>query len=130
MSNDDLTSNLPEEPTLDAAEAKTISLPPALVEQIQSAPELLVQLARGQLALVQDRMVRRVLTDPNTTVGAYAQVHDALAKVAFGKGGGAGGESLGGRGPSFQINILRASKKGQGVTIEAEKEVLSIDAEA
>lgn len=121
MDNEDLSAGLEvDERKLTAAESKAISLPPALVEMVQGSPDLLVQLARGQLALVQDRMVRRVLQDPQATSQQFAQVHDALAKVAFGKGGAGGGGEGVSRGPQFQINILRAPKRGDGVTIDAQ----------
>lgn len=126
MDNDDLSAGLDEaEPTgLKPAEAKAISMPPALVEEIQGTPELLQALARGQLALIQDRMVRKVLSDPNATVGAYAQVHDALAKIAFGRGGGAASGAGEGAGkPGVQINIIRAARRGDAITIEGEKVV-------
>lgn len=57
-------------------------MPPALVEAAQEDPEVLTKLTRGQLAVIQDRMVRRVLADQDVSVGALVSVHDALAKNA------------------------------------------------
>lgn len=101
----------PLNPALD----KAIAMPPALVEAIEKDPELLVQLTRGQLAIVQDRLVRRALTDPQITIAQLAAVHEALAKQASLKGGqqplaGAGG-------PQVVINFIRAPGKAP-VTIE------------
>lgn len=79
--------DLPDEITVDdfelppAVEAH-IAMPPALVEAVQEDPELLVQLTRGQLAVVQDRMVSRVMKDPDATIGQLASVHEQLSKNA------------------------------------------------
>lgn len=95
--NEDLTSNLPAElEELSPATQHHIAMPPALVEAAQEDPEVLTKLTRGQLAVVQDRMVRRVLGDPDATVTQLAAVHKALsdnaqmkqAVTAAGAGGG------------------------------------------
>lgn len=110
----DLTAGLepiPLPPALNAA----IAMPPALVEAIEKDPELLVELTRGQLAIVQDRLVRKALGDPEVTLSQLAAVHEALTKNANLKGSQAG---VAGAGPQVTINILRAPGKAAGVTIE------------
>ena len=108
----DLTAGLepiPLPPALNAA----IAMPPALVEAIEKDPELLVELTRGQLAIVQDRLVRKALGDPQVTLSQLAAVHEALTKNANLKPA-AGGH--GGSGVQVTINFVRA--KGEGVTID------------
>lgn len=81
--NEDLTANLPVElEELPPATKDHITLEPALVEAAQEDPEVLVGLTRGQLAVVQDRMVRKVLGDRDATVTALATVHRALSENA------------------------------------------------
>lgn len=72
----------PELKPMNPAEAAAIAMPPALIQAIEEDPELLVRLTRGQLAIVQDRLVRRALTDPEITLSQLAVVHEALAKQA------------------------------------------------
>lgn len=96
---------------LDPAVDAHISMPPALVEAVQEDPELLAKLTRGQLAVVQDRMVRNVLGNPDTTIGQLATVHKALSdnaqlKPAPGQGGAAAGTQL-------VINFIVGGKKEQ-----------------
>jgi hypothetical protein len=76
---------------------QAIALPPALVEAVQEDPELLVSLTRGQLAVVQDRMVQKVIGDPEASVAQLATVHKALSDNAQLKqqtGVTAGGQQL------------------------------------
>lgn len=61
---------------------KHVSVPPQLVEAVQEDPELLVKLTRSQMAVVQDRMVRRVLEDADVSLSALAAVHERLSKGA------------------------------------------------
>ena len=102
---------------VDPTALSKVAMPPALVEAIQNDPELLVALARGQLSLVQDRMVRKVLNDPHATAAAMAVVHERLSKIARVDGGAAPA----GHGGSAQvvINIIRRSGS-KGLTIEGQ----------
>lgn len=106
---------------------KTIAMPPALVEAIEKDPDLLVALTRGQLAIVQDRLVRKALTDPEISLGQLAMVHEALTKNAALKNpqpspiaGGAGGAKV-------VINIMRAPGR-EAVTIESGEHKVVADA--
>lgn len=71
---------------INPALAAAISMPPALVQALEKDPELLVELTRGQLAIVQQRLVQKALTDPEITLGQLATVHEALVKNAHLKG--------------------------------------------
>ena len=93
---------------------QAISLPPALVEAVQENPELLTQLTRGQLAVVQDRMVQKVLGDPQASVGALATVHKALSDNAQLKKNDAAATAAG---TQVVINFIRAPGK-ETVTID------------
>lgn len=114
--NEDLTSNLPAElEELPPATQHHIAMAPALVEAAQEDPEVLTKLTRGQLAVVQDRMVRKVLGDSEATIGQLATVHKALSdnaqlKQAAAAVGGAGGVT---------INFVFGKKK-ESLVIEGE----------
>lgn len=111
--NDDLTSNLPVElEELPPATQHHIALSPALVEAAQEDPDLLVQLTRGQLAVVQDRMVRRVLGDPDVSVGALATVHKALSENAQLKNQAAVAANAG---AGVTINFIVGGKKDKPI---------------
>jgi hypothetical protein len=69
------------EPVSPAASA-AIRVAPALVTAVQEDPDALTKLTRGQLLLVQDRMVRKVLSDPDASATALAVVHERLSKNA------------------------------------------------
>lgn len=116
--NDDLTSNLPAEEDfkLPVAVEHAIAMAPALVEAVQEDPELLAKLSRGQLAVVQDRMVRRVLGNPDSTIAQLAQVHSALSTNAQLKP--AAGTMVGG-GNQVIINFIRAPGK-ETVVVEGQ----------
>lgn len=62
--------------------SNTLLVPPQLVEAVQEDPELLVQLTRSQLVVVQDKMVRAILDDNKATVAQMAVVHERLSKNA------------------------------------------------
>lgn len=120
--NDDLTANLPVElEELDPTVDRYIALPPALVEGAQDDPELLTKLTRGQLAVVQDRMVRRVLGDPEATVGALAAVHKALSENAQLKP--AQGARAPGDGAGVVINFIVGGEK-KTLTIEGQAQAI------
>jgi hypothetical protein len=103
-----------------------IKVPPQLVEACQGDPELLVALARGQLALVQDRLVRKVLNDPEASVGQMAAVHERLSKIA--RVENAGQQSNAGQ--QVTINIIRGEGR-PAVTIEGTaQKVVTPDADA
>jgi hypothetical protein len=93
---------------------QAISLPPALVEAVQENPELLTELTRGQLAVVQDRMVQKVLGDPAASVAMLTAVHKALSDNAQLKPQAG---AVGGGGAQVVINFIRAPGK-ETVTIE------------
>jgi hypothetical protein len=94
--------------TLNPNTQQAINLPPALVEAVQENPELLTQLTRGQLAVVQDRMVQRVLGDPAASVSALATVHKALSDNAQLKKNDA---TAAGGGTQVVINFIRSAGK-------------------
>lgn len=95
------------------AVAQTVALHPAIVEDVAVNPEKLVELTRSQLAIVQDRMVRKILTDPQATIGQFANVHERLSKNANLTPQQAVGGSA-----QVVINFIRAGK--EPVTIEAQ----------
>ena len=93
---------------LDPATKQHLALPPALVEAVQDDPELLVQLTRGQLAVIQDKMVQKVISDPDVSVGALATVHERLSKNARMEKGEI---VAGGGGAAVVINFVVGGKK-------------------
>lgn len=101
---------------MSAAEAHAVALSPKLVELCQDDPELLQRLARGQLAIVQDRLVRKVLNNPDVTPAQLAIVHERLSKISRVEGTP---PAAGGAGQQVTINIIRAPGKDQ-VVIEGE----------
>lgn len=111
----DKNSPGPLEPVSPAA-AQKIAISPQLVELCQKNPEILVELARGQLAIVQDRLVRMAIANPEATVSQLAAVHEQLSKIARvgGKEQGVGGGQQ-----QVVINIIRGAGK-EKVVIEGE----------
>lgn len=108
------------------AELAPIEVPPALIEACQDEPELLTMLARGQLALVQQRMVQKILNHPDASIGQFVAVHERLAKIAKIEGNQAQGPGSGAQ--QVVINIIRAPGKEQ-VTIEGEAKRVEIPSE-
>ena len=100
---------------LKPAVAAALALAPALVEACQDDPELLTALTRGQLAVVQDKMVQRALTDPEVSLSQLAAVHDALSKNAQLKKT----ESAGPSGQSITINFVREARN-EKVVVEGQ----------
>lgn len=114
MSGVEETPELPTE-TLDLATESHIHMPPALVQAAQEDPEVLVKLTRGQLAVVQDRMVQKVLTEADTSLSALATVHERLSRNAkIDKA-----DAIVGGGAAVVVNFIVGGKK----------EVLTIDNE-
>lgn len=103
-------------PEINPAHEKAIDLPPQLVELCQNDPEILVALARGQLAVVQHLLVRKALA-ADVSVAQLAAVHERLTKVARIEGDKQAGPAGGGQ--QVVINIIRAPGKEQ-VTIEGQ----------
>jgi len=107
---------------VDPTSLQHVSLPPALVQQCQDDPEALVKLSRGQLAIVQDRMVRMVLGNPEATVGQYAAVHERLSKnsrIETVQPAAGGGQQV-------VINIIRGEGR-PAVTIEGQSTKVADD---
>lgn len=93
-----------------------VAVPPALIEEVQQNPDALVEITRGQLALVQDRMVRKVLADGSASIAQLAVVHERLSKNAGFESKERGG---GGKPPQVVINFIRDGERAP-VTITAE----------
>lgn len=110
MTDHDVTED--RSPLENKAVAKPLQLPPAAIEAIATEPERLVELTRSQLAIVQDRMVRKILMDPSASIGQFAAVHERLSKNANLTPQHAIGGSA-----QVTINFIRAGK--ESVTIEA-----------
>lgn len=111
--SEELTELPPEQ--LDPATEAHIHMPPALVQAAQDDPEVLVKLTRGQLAVVQDRMVQKVLTEADTSLSALATVHERLSRNAKIEKA----DVVGGAGAAVVVNFIVGGKK----------EVLTIDNE-
>lgn len=107
---------------LNPAEAKPLELAPALIEAVQEDPELLVHITRSQLAVVQDRMVKKLLENKDASMAQYAAVHEQLSKNARIKEApaGAGGQS---GGTQVVINFIRAPGH-EKVVIEGQSTVV------
>lgn len=117
----DPTEHVPPSP----AELAPIGVPPALIEACQEDPELLTLLARGQLALVQHKMVHKILNHPDASIGQFVAVHERLSKIAKVEGPD---KSKEGGGQQVVINIMRMGGKEQ-VTIEGEAKRVEAPAE-
>lgn len=90
-----------------------VAVAPALVEAVQKNPDLLREITLGQLMIVQDRMVRKVLTDPEASAAALALVHERLSKNAKVEAPVQTG------GQQVIINLIRGKGK-EAVTIEGQ----------
>lgn len=98
---------------LNPAVEQQLQIAPALVEAVREDPELLTQVTRAQLAVVQDRLVKKVLSDPDASVAQLAAVHERLAKGAKTETKEQGGPKT----ASVVINFIRGGGR-EGVTIE------------
>lgn len=104
-----------QQTTPDDARLAAITLPPELVTQCKEDPQVLVEMTRGQLAIVQDRMVTKLLTSGEATLAQYAQVHERLSKNA-----GVEPKQFGGSGAGFSIvlNVGPQPSKTEAATID------------
>lgn len=85
-----------------------IDVPPQLVDAVREDPEVLAQLSRAQLLLVQHKLAKKFLYDDNATVAQGTAVAEVLRKTAnLEPKGGAGGA---GSGFSITINIPGTDK--------------------
>ena len=103
------------------AKLAPINMPPALVEACQKDPELLTELTRGQLAVVQDRMVQMALSNPEVTLSQLAAVHDALTKNAQLKKAEAGAGVMAGQ--KVVVNFI-FDRNNEKVVVEGEAKEL------
>jgi hypothetical protein len=99
------------------AELAHIAMPPALIDAAREDPDVIVQLARGQTMLVQDRMVRKLLENPEASIGQYVAVHERLTKTAKID---TAQPAQGGNGNQVVINIVRMAPGKEKVTIEGQ----------
>jgi hypothetical protein len=67
---------------LPLATKKSLAIPPALVEAVQEDPSLIAQISRSQLLVVQDMMVRKLMSNPDVTPAQLAAAHERLTKTA------------------------------------------------
>lgn len=113
--------------TPDDAKKAIVAVPPQLVDAVRTDPELLAQLSRAQLMLVQDKLTRDYLKNVEAPVSQGVAVADVIRKTANlepkqGTGPGAG------NGFSITIN-LPAVGQAQATTIEAKGTPLALGAE-
>jgi len=104
------------------AKLAPINMHPALVEACQKDPELLTELTRGQLAVVQDKMVQMALSNSEITLSQLAAVHDALTKNANLKKGDAAGVGIG-AGQPLVVNFI-FDRNNEKVVVEGEAKQL------
>jgi len=84
-----------DDTTKNPALARLLNLPPAALEEISENPDALSKLSRVQLAMVQEKLARQYLDNPDASVAQGTAVHEALRKVSNlepkqGTGNGAG----------------------------------------
>lgn len=100
-----------------------IDVPPQLVDAVREDPEVLAQLSRAQLLLVQHKLTRQYLYSDSATVAQGTAVAEVLRKTAnLEPKGGAGGGA--GSGFSITINIPQVGQAA-GHVIEAKAAVLA-----
>lgn len=92
-----------DDTTKNPALARLLNLPPAALEEISENPDALSKLSRVQLAMVQEKLARQYLDNPDASVAQGTAVHEALRKVSNLEPKQAGG-AVGG-GFSITINI-------------------------
>ncbi len=105
-----MSDDIPENPAL----ARLLNLPPAALEEISENPDALSQLSRVQLALVQEKLTRQYLDNPEASVAQGTAVHEALRKVSNLEGANA--KPTGGAGPSVVFNFNVAKPPAVTVT--------------
>lgn len=94
---------------------QSLTLHPAIVEACTDDPDALVELTRAQLAVVQDRMVKRALQNVDTSIAQLATVHERLSKNAQIEKHPTG--PAGAMGAQVIINFIRSPGR-ESVTIE------------
>lgn len=92
-----------DDTTKNPALARLLNLPPAALEEISENPDALSKLSRVQLAMVQEKLARQYLDNPDASVAQGTAVHEALRKVSNLEPRQAGGPAGGGF--SVTINI-------------------------
>jgi hypothetical protein len=80
---------------------RQLSLPPAMLEAIGEDPEVLVSLSRVQLAMVNDRMVKKLMANPDPSPNQFTAVSEQLRKTATLTGANAEVKGTG-----FSVNIV------------------------
>lgn len=80
---------------------RQLALPPAVLEAISDDPEILMQLSRVQLAVVNDRMVKKLLATPDPSHAQYTAVSEQLRKTATLQS-----NANGTAGTGFSVNIV------------------------
>lgn len=100
--------------TKNPAVAKTLAIPPALLEEIAAGnEEALSGTARVQLAYIMEAMTHKCV-DPSTSPSAVASIMEVLRKMASGSKGDADKSA----GPGVVINITRAKDRDDAITID------------
>jgi hypothetical protein len=102
------------------AELAHIAMPPALIDAAREDPDIIVQAARAQAMLVQDRMVQKLIHNPEASIGQYVAVHERLTKTA--KIDAA--QPAQSAGQQVVINIIRMAQGKESVTIEGQAQRL------
>lgn len=68
--------------TPDDAKKTHIAVAPQLIDAVREDPEILAKLSRAQLTMVQDKLTRQYLENPDATVAQGAAVAETLRKTA------------------------------------------------
>jgi hypothetical protein len=87
--------------TSEDAKNRQLMLPPAMLEAIREDPEVLVGLSRVQLAMVNDRMVKKLMSTPDPSHSQFTAVSEQLRKTAT-----MTGASVDAKGTGFSVNIV------------------------
>ncbi len=114
-----MSDDTPKNPAL----ARLLNLPPAALEEISENPDALSKLSRVQLAMVQEKLARQYLDNPDASVAQGTAVHEALRKVSNLEGNNA--RPAGSTGPSVVFNFNVAKLPAVAVT---EDNIVTIDA--
>ncbi len=107
---------------IDPVAGRHIAVPPQLVEAVQTDPEVLAQLSRAQLILVQDKLTRQYLRSGDASIAQGTAVAEILRKTANLEPKQT--TSQGGNGFSITINIPQVGDV-KGTTIEARATALN-----
>ena len=68
--------------TPDDAKKTHIAVAPQLIDAVRDDPEILAKLSRAQLTMVQDKLTRQYLENPDATVAQGTAVAETLRKTA------------------------------------------------